>query len=123
MYLFRLDAHGTAEKVLALTISHAHHIGLHRHKVVDAMGTFESEMCRRLWWCMYLLDRRLALETGRPFLIQDVNIDVGFPQDVSDEWLRTCHNAQSSVSNPAPSESTTEIISSPVPYLIAMAAY
>ncbi|CAL5869127.1 uncharacterized protein PFLUO_LOCUS3355 [Penicillium psychrofluorescens] len=83
------------------------------------MGTFESEMCRRLWWCIYLLDRRLAIETGRPFLIQDVNVDVGFPQDVSDEWLRICHDSQSSVPNAASGAN----ISSPVPYLIAMTAY
>ncbi|KAJ5825183.1 hypothetical protein N7474_002321 [Penicillium riverlandense] len=119
VYLFRLDAHGPAEKVLALTISHAHHIGLHRRKVVDGMGTFTSEMCRRLWWCVYLLDRRLALETGRPFLIQDVNVDVGLPQDVSDEWLRTCHDLQFPVSNAA----SCENICSPVAYLIAMTAY
>ena len=87
LYLFRLDAHGSAEKVLALAISHAHHLGLQRERVVKKMPTFQGEMSRRLWWCIYLLDRRLAIETGRPFLIQDVNFDVGLPHNVSDEWL------------------------------------
>lgn len=44
-------------------------------------------MLCRTWWAIYILDRRLALESGRPFLIQDANIDTSLPLPVSDEWL------------------------------------
>ncbi|OQE12876.1 hypothetical protein PENFLA_c060G04258 [Penicillium flavigenum] len=120
IYLFRLDSHGPAEKLLALSISHSHHIGLQRRQVVEAMNPFESEMARRLWWCIYLMDRRLAIETGRPFLIQDLNVDIGLPRSMSDEWLSkhrgTSHPLQ-------PEDTGTGNSPTTVPYLIAMASY
>lgn len=83
------------------------------------MLPFEGEMCRRLWWCIYLLDRRLAIETGRPFLIQDVNVDVGIPHDISDERLEEYRRV------PRVSENDEEVTHVPtaVPYLVAMASY
>lgn len=120
VYLFRLDAHGSAEKILALAISHAHHLGLQRERVVSAMSPFQSEMARRLWWCIYLLDRRLAIETGRPFLIQDINVDVGLPDNVSDQWLTT-HKTTPLGTRANMSEK--ERIPTSVPYLIAMTSY
>lgn len=120
VYLFRLDAHGSAEKILALAISHANHIGLHRERVVIAMSPFQGEMARRLWWCIYLLDRRLAIETGRPFLIQDVNVDVGLPRNVSDEWLTTHKSTQAAMNVDL---ATKEQMPTSVPYLIAMTSY
>lgn len=120
VYLFRLDAHGSAEKILALAISHAHHLGLQRERVVSAMSPFQSEMARRLWWCIYLLDRRLAIETGRPFLIQDINVDVGLPGNVSDEWLTTHKTTQ--LANGVITSANEQIPTS-VPYLIAMTSY
>lgn len=34
-----------------------------------------------------MLDRRIAIESGRPFLIQDANVDTDLPPNLSDEWL------------------------------------
>ncbi|KAJ6020413.1 hypothetical protein N7540_005917 [Penicillium herquei] len=126
VYLFRLDAHGSAEKVIALAISHAHHIGLQRERVVSSMNPFQAELSRRFWWCLYLMDRRLAIETGRPFLIQDVNVDVGLPQNVSNDWLTrsqrilndASHESHASLGHLELSEPGTS-----VPYLVAMASY
>lgn len=84
------------------------------------MTPFESEMSRRLWWCQYLMDRRLAIETGRPFLIQDVNVDVALPRNVDDEWLT---RSQSTPREYHTDQPTTEPEMAPVPYLIAMASY
>lgn len=84
------------------------------------MSAFESELSRRLWWCIYLLDRRLAIETGRPFLIQDVNVDVALPQNVSDASLTMSRDASDGVDigATAPENGPTT-----VPYLIAMTSY
>ncbi|KAJ5919298.1 hypothetical protein N7466_010241 [Penicillium verhagenii] len=120
VYLFRIDAHGPAEKVLALSISHAHHLGLHRNRAVEKMSPFESEMSRRLWWFLYLMDRRLAIETGRPFLIQDINVDVGLPRNVGDDWLT---RSQSAPHESNLDQETNEAGMTYVPYLIAMASY
>ncbi|KAJ5772458.1 hypothetical protein N7520_002987 [Penicillium odoratum] len=120
VYLFRIDAHGSAEKVLALSISHAHHLGLHRNRVVEGMTLFDGEMSRRLWWCLYLMDRRLAIETGRPFLIQDVNVDVGLPRNVDDKLLK---QSQITTQLYNSDQATAESEMASVSYLIAMASY
>lgn len=72
---------------MAVLITNAHIAGLHRQKTLDNMPVFRSQMLSRTWWAIYILDRRLALESGRPFLIQDANIDTALPLPVSDEWL------------------------------------
>ncbi|KAJ5080946.1 hypothetical protein N7456_013656 [Penicillium angulare] len=90
IYLFRIDANNKTEKFLALVVSHSHLLGLHRKRVTDEMPIFEAEMFRRLWWCTYIMDRRLAIDTGRPFLIQDVNTDVPVPLELGVDWL-SCH--------------------------------
>ncbi|KAL4889514.1 fungal-specific transcription factor domain-containing protein [Aspergillus ambiguus] len=125
VYLFRLDANERAEKYLALAISHAHHLGFHRSKVVLQMPVFRDEMVRRLWWCLHAMDRRFSIETGHPFIIQDVNVDVPEPRNLSDEWLiRFKRDARTS------SEVTSEIESelaqdfmTPIPYLSATIRY
>lgn len=122
IYLFRIDANNKAEKLLALVVSHSHSMGLHRKQVTDAMSIFEAEMFRRVWWCTYIIDRRLALDTGCPFLIQDVNTDVPVPLELSEEWLsqhiETTHTAkqlEDEVKTESDRKPTT-----PIPHLSAM---
>ncbi|PLB51189.1 hypothetical protein P170DRAFT_406892 [Aspergillus steynii IBT 23096] len=125
VYLFRVDANERAEKVLAIAISHAHHLGLHRSKVVNAMSAFNSELFRRVWWCLYVLDRRIAIETGHPVLIQDNNVDSPYPQCLGDGWLaahqddpKSCSDLNSDID----AEVNREIVT-PIPYLIATIKY
>ena len=80
--MIRLDANERAQKILSLAIVHAQHLGIHLSQTHDDMSSFESEMFKRVWWCMYILDRRVALALGRPFIIQDNNIKVGLPKDL-----------------------------------------
>src|SRR6266511_5034433 len=89
------------------------------------MHVFENEMFRRLWWCIYVLDRRLALETGRPFLIQDVNVDTALPLKLGEAWLNT-HRESTKTSKELKVEIQMEISREPVtpmPYLTAMIRY
>lgn len=46
------------------------------------MSSLDSEMFKRTWWCMYVLDRRVSLVLGRPFMIQDNVITVALPRDI-----------------------------------------
>lgn len=48
---------------------------------------FNAQLFCRLWWAVYAIDRRIALETGRPFFIQDANVDAALPLAVSDDWM------------------------------------
>ncbi|KAK3371182.1 fungal-specific transcription factor domain-containing protein, partial [Lasiosphaeria ovina] len=47
----------------------------------------EGEMRRRTWWTIYILDRSLALELGRPALIDDSDCDVQLPAHVDDHFI------------------------------------
>lgn len=87
MYLFRLDAGQKAARLMAGVITNAHIAGLHRRKTLEDIPVFYSQLFCRLWWTVYAIDRRLALESGRPYVIQDANIDTPLPLAVSDEWM------------------------------------
>ena len=123
--MFRLDANQQASRILAMTISEAHTIGLHREKTVEKFSVFNAEMSRRLWWSLYVLDRRIALETGEPFVIQDFNVDTALPSDLSDEWLSE-FEGRSETSSQATARISAEIERRPgtsIPYIVAMIRY
>lgn len=48
----------------------------------------EGEMRRRTWWAIYILDRALASEAGRPHLIDDDDCDISLPAGVDDQYIR-----------------------------------
>ncbi|KAK4667460.1 hypothetical protein QC763_309460 [Podospora pseudopauciseta] len=47
----------------------------------------EGEMRRRTWWAIYLLDRSLSIELGRPMMIDDSDCDVSLPAGVDDCFI------------------------------------
>lgn len=48
----------------------------------------EGEMRRRVWWMIYVVDRTLATDLGRPYLIRDSDCDVSLPAGVDDHFIR-----------------------------------
>lgn len=67
----------------------------------------------------------MAIESGRPFLIQENNTDTSLPLDLSDEWLsqftkrpETARELQAELEV----ELTTKHVSA-IPYLVAMVRY
>ncbi|GLA93313.1 hypothetical protein AtubIFM57143_010663 [Aspergillus tubingensis] len=82
-----------------------------------------SEMFRRMWWSLYILDRRLAIETGHPSLIQDVNVDTPLPRPVDDDQLSASLNRPNTdLDIPQPSEANGPHTTS-FPYFRAMITY
>ncbi|KAK4216270.1 putative transcriptional regulatory protein [Rhypophila decipiens] len=70
---------------LGSTVRVAQDIGLQ-----SECGTWpyiEGEMRKRTWWTIYILDRSLALELGRPVLIDDADCDVTLPLPVDDTYI------------------------------------
>lgn len=53
--------------------------GLHRRNVTWGFGTEESEIRSRTWWCIYNLERFVAVNTGRVLSIRDHAIDAPKP--------------------------------------------
>lgn len=67
----------------------AQSIGLHvddsqRPVPDDSAHGAAQEMRRRVWYSIYVLDRLLALQLGRPPAIHDGDFDVGLPLQESD---------------------------------------
>ncbi|KAL1625555.1 hypothetical protein SLS56_007302 [Neofusicoccum ribis] len=125
IYLFRLDALERGEKVMSLAVSYAHQLGIHRQKVLERMPFFDDEMYRRVWWCVYILDRRYALESGRPFMTQDFNVDAPLPRNISDDWLSS-HRKDTQTSLQMADQIRSHLQedhSTSVPYLSAIANY
>lgn len=125
LYLFRLDANQRAERILALAISNSHIAGLNRQKTFERMPAFQDQMYRRVWWAIYVLDRRMSLETGRPFLIQDTHVDTAMPANLSDYWLAQSKGRQQTseqLSEAIRAESTNSPPTA-IPWLLSMIRY
>lgn len=51
------------------------------------MSCFRAQLFCRIWWSIFILDRRTALESGRPYLIQESISNAELPLELSDKWL------------------------------------
>ncbi|KAI6758731.1 hypothetical protein HG530_010971 [Fusarium avenaceum] len=126
MYMFRLDANQKAARVHALAVSVAQTIGLHRQSTIESMPAYYSQLYSRNWWSLYLLDRRLALESGKPYFIQDSNVDTSLPLDLSDEWMTRFASRKETIAelqHEVAAEVARDSSPSCVPYILAMVRY
>jgi hypothetical protein len=105
---------------LALAISHAYPLGRHRSQTdIPGMDPSVTEMSRRVWWCLYILDRRLAIEGGHLFLISDRDVDTPLPR-LSDGDLGVIETKSTRPTSLQPEASSGP---TPILYFIAMAEY
>jgi hypothetical protein len=60
-------------------------LGLHRRDTLFKTVTDEEERLSviKLFWSIYVLDRRWSFGTGMPFALQDADIDPSLPEPVS----------------------------------------
>ncbi|KAK2687326.1 hypothetical protein QWA68_013680 [Fusarium oxysporum] len=126
IYMFRLDANQKAARVHALSVSVAQTIGLHRQSTIEGMPAYYNQLYSRAWWSLYLLDRRLALESGKPYLIQDSNVDTALPLDLSDEWMTRFASRKEKIADLQHEivvEAARDSSPSCIPYVIAMVRY
>lgn len=70
-------------------------LGLHRQETWQKTGgVFPGELewtwASRLFWCIYVLDRKCAFGTGLPFSIQDSDIDTNLPEPGHSTPYLTC---------------------------------
>ncbi|KAL9119438.1 MAG: hypothetical protein Q9187_004008 [Circinaria calcarea] len=95
-YYFHLDEEARAYRIIGLAARMCFEMGLHRREVLTRNFVSENDCswAVRLFWSIYVLDRRWSFGTGMPFGIQDSDIDASLPE---------------------PDEGT--------PYLVAMVAY
>lgn len=70
-------------------------LGLHRQETwLRTGGVFPGELQRtfaaRLFWCIYVLDRKWSFGTGLPFAIQDSDMDTNLPEPGAATPYLTC---------------------------------
>ncbi|KAI9164139.1 transcriptional regulatory protein [Paramyrothecium foliicola] len=73
----QLEAYIYTSTALRLAVAH----GFHRKSRVRHLLPSERVQLNRLWWTVYMQDRRLAAATGNPFGITDESIDLDMPSD------------------------------------------
>ncbi|KAM5355299.1 hypothetical protein ACJ41O_001945 [Fusarium nematophilum] len=67
-----------------LVVHLAQGMGLHRDGSHFELSPFETEMRRRLWWSLLVLDLRSADELGTDLIIGDLYYDTQMPSNIND---------------------------------------
>ncbi|KAJ9647995.1 hypothetical protein H2199_001772 [Coniosporium tulheliwenetii] len=82
MYHFHRDDESIAWRVLGFAARLSMELGLHRRETYSTMFTDDEERQNaiRLFWSIYVLDRRWSFGTGLPFALQDADIDLLLPK-------------------------------------------
>lgn len=76
-YHFHTDDEIRAYRIIGLAARFCLEMGLHRKEIVSKtlLSTEERFQACKLFWSIYVLDRRWSFGTGMPFAIQDADID------------------------------------------------
>lgn len=87
--LNELNLRSAAWNWLGSTVRCAQDLDLHLEVATGVRSRVEADMRRRVWWAIYILDRMMSMEQGRPFLIDDSDCDVALPEPFDDHFLHT----------------------------------
>jgi hypothetical protein len=85
MFLNEMNLKSEAWKLIGNAVKVAQDLGLYTES--GPLPVIEGEMRRRVWWTIYILDRSMAVELGRPVLIDDADCDVSLPAGVDDHFI------------------------------------
>ncbi|KAN0117483.1 Fungal specific transcription factor domain containing protein [Hyaloscypha variabilis] len=90
MYHFHCDEEALAWRIIGQVARMCIELGLHRRESLFKVVTDEEERSNavKLFWSVYVLDRRWSFGTGMPFALQDSDIDPNLPEpDISIPYL------------------------------------
>ncbi|CVK95812.1 uncharacterized protein FMAN_13738 [Fusarium mangiferae] len=62
-------------------------------------ASIEVEVCRRIWWSIYCLDRITSICLGRPMAANDSDCSCALPLPLADEELDTLYNVEGTLDN------------------------
>ncbi|KAL8858620.1 MAG: hypothetical protein Q9178_004914 [Gyalolechia marmorata] len=88
IYLICIRCHDDSRVAWTLTsvaIRIAHALDLHRDDSFASLSPFNTEMRRRLWWQILILDGRAAEDRGSDPMITDKSYNTMMPSNVNDE--------------------------------------
>lgn len=85
IFLMETNMKSAAWTWLASAVRISQDIGLHCE--TGSWSLMEGEMRRRVWWGVYIWDRQMSLEVGRPSMIEDADCDVQLPAAIDDHHI------------------------------------
>ncbi|PLB37412.1 transcription factor domain-containing protein [Aspergillus candidus] len=85
IFLYEANSKSASWVWIGSAVRVAQEIGLHLDS--GPWPALEGEMRKRVWWGMYAWDRLLALEMGKPVLINDQDCDVDLPCPVDEKYI------------------------------------
>lgn len=85
VFLYEVNSKSSSWVWIGSAVRVAQEIGLHIES--GPWSAIEGEMRKRLWWGLYTWDRILALEMGKPVLINDQDCEIDLPYPVDDQYL------------------------------------
>ncbi|KAF2089117.1 hypothetical protein K490DRAFT_72736 [Saccharata proteae CBS 121410] len=99
MFLFHRDEEAQAWRVIGLAARLCMELGLHRRETYNLIFTDDSERAAavRLFWSVYVLDRRWSFGTGMPFAFEDADIDPQLPKPDDSTPYLNCMIAYSNI--------------------------
>ncbi|CRG86574.1 hypothetical protein PISL3812_03584 [Talaromyces islandicus] len=80
VYLCGGSFHNMMDTSVTLAVRTAYILGLHADPP-PGITDEETEMRRRLWWAVYLMDSKSAMKLGRPFVLHDSSAMPSLPDD------------------------------------------
>ncbi|KAH8811331.1 fungal-specific transcription factor domain-containing protein [Xylogone sp. PMI_703] len=79
LYLFTADIRSAAYTFIGQAMRMALSLGMNRNSPPGSLDISENERRRRLWWTVYIIDRKLSMNMGAPLSIEAKDIDVPLP--------------------------------------------
>ncbi|KZL64200.1 hypothetical protein CI238_00541 [Colletotrichum incanum] len=80
IYVCGASFHNISDSICGLAVRTAYMLGLHIDPLLG-MTEKECQMRRRLWWAVYVLDSKVGMKLGRPFLLHDAFVMPDLPDD------------------------------------------
>ncbi|KAF9891423.1 hypothetical protein FE257_004279 [Aspergillus nanangensis] len=79
VHLTQIGMPREAWKMLSHAVRLGQDMGLHRSPCKFHLPEAQQSTRRRIWWCLYVMDRLLSMNLGRPLAIEDADCDVEMP--------------------------------------------
>lgn len=80
IYLCCASFQNMADSTCGLAVRTAYMLGLHLEPP-ESMPRRERETRKRLWWTLYVLETKMSMKLGRPFLLHDSSTTCSLPAD------------------------------------------
>ncbi|GAW05467.1 Transcriptional activator protein acu-15 [Lentinula edodes] len=103
IYVFFMQSSSTPEIcwiLVSIGVRFAQDVGAHRKKQHDAKPTVESELWKRAFWMLYVMDIFTSAFLGRPRSIGIEDFDIDLPIDCDDEYWENPDNPDQAFQQP-----------------------